>query len=112
MPAQPPALARRAALPAPRRPPPFPGYPAAAPLPYRTSGLAVTALLCAVFGLCTGVLAAPAVILAHLALARLRRDPFLRGRGMARAALVLGYGTLIVLTLFVASVWVSFWLGF
>lgn len=88
--------------------PPFPGYPASMPLPLRTSGLAVVGLACALGGLCTGALAVPAVVLAHLALTRMRHDPFLRGRGMARAALVLGYATLGVLALVMAAIWVSF----
>ena len=100
MPAQPPAIAPhrspapRARPPAPAFPPPFRGYPAAAPLPYRTSGLAVASLLLALGGACTGMLALPAVALGHLALVRMRRDPFLRGRWVARAGLVIGYGTL------------------
>lgn len=87
--------------------PPFPGYPASVPLPLRTSGLAVVGLACALGGLCTGALALPAVVLGHLALARIRHDPFLRGQGMARAALVMGYATLGVLALLVAVLWMS-----
>lgn len=93
--------------PAPAHVPLFPGYPASVPLPLRTSGLAVVGLACALGGLCTGALALLAVVLGHLALRRMRRDPFLRGRGMARATLALGYATLVGLALVAAVLWLS-----
>jgi hypothetical protein len=61
----------------------------------RTSALAVASLICSLSSLliCMGWL--PGIICGHLAKARIRRDPSLKGRSLATAGLVIGYGTLI-----------------
>jgi Domain of unknown function (DUF4190) len=70
-------------------PPPVPTPPA------RTSGLAVASLVCSLSSLiiCVGWL--PGIICGHIAKAHMRRDPTLKGRGMATAGLIIGYATLI-----------------
>jgi hypothetical protein len=79
------------ALPArlPLRPPP--AQPIAPQQP-KTSGLAIASLVCSAgsfiiipFGFI------PGIICGHLALKQLTREPGLRGRGLAKAGLILGY---------------------
>jgi hypothetical protein len=69
----------------PRREPPAPG-------PVRTSGLALASLICSAgsfilipFGFI------PGIICGHMARRRLAQSPGLRGRGLAKAGLILGY---------------------
>lgn len=83
-------------------PPPVPEAAAAASS--RTSGLAVASLVCSLSSLvvCVGWL--PAIICGHLAKARIRRNPALKGQGLATAGLTLGYLTLIFETTLVAAV--------
>lgn len=102
-------------------PPPYPPVPHSAPslagyapfegsqwgaTPTPMSGQAVGSLICAGVGLVGGMLFLPllaslaGIILGHLALAGINRSGgFLRGRGLAVAALVCGYGAIF------------FWLG-
>jgi len=56
--------------------------------PARTSGLAVASL---VFSLVGPITCIPAIICGHLALRRIRKEPTLRGRGLALAGLIIGY---------------------
>ena len=82
-------------------PPPVPE--AAAMANPRTSGLAVASLICSLSSLiiCIGWL--PGIICGHLAKARIRRDPTLKGRGLATAGLIISYGTVILATGLVAA---------
>ena len=70
-------------------PPPLPGSPA--PTAPRTSGLAVASLVCSLSSLITCVGWLPGIICGHLARSRIRRDPSLKGSGLATAGLVIGY---------------------
>lgn len=74
-------------------PPPFPGRNA--PVVQQTSHLAVASLVCSLLSLilCVGWL--PGIICGHLAKGRLRRNPSLKGLGMAKAGLVIGYLVLV-----------------
>jgi hypothetical protein len=68
---------------------------AAARASARTSGLAVASLICSLSSLvlCVGWL--PGIICGHLAKARIRRDPTLKGRSLATAGLIISYATLL-----------------
>jgi hypothetical protein len=58
----------------------------------KTSGLAVASLVCSLLG---GLGFIPAIICGHMAKARMRRDPSLKGRGLATWGLALGYLSLV-----------------
>lgn len=94
------ALAQAAPTPPPPRPPmPTAAAPAANPGP-QSSGMALASLICgiAAFILLPILAAVPAIILGHIALSRIRRDPFgFGGRGQAVAGLVLGYVNLALI---------------
>ena len=57
----------------------------------RTSGLAIASLVCSVSSLITCIGWLPGIICGHLARARIRRNPSLKGQGLATAGLVIGY---------------------
>jgi hypothetical protein len=73
--------------------------PSAAPLhpglhPHRTSQLAVWSLVSGLFCftcICSFVGALGAILLGHMGLSEIKRDPALHGRGMAITGLILGY---------------------
>jgi len=65
--------------------PPAPGGPPAA---QKTSGLAIASLVCSLF-LCLGAI--PGIICGHLAKRRIKRDPSLKGMGLANAGLIISY---------------------
>jgi len=90
---------------APMVPSPLPGTPSSAqaytPAP-QTSKLATWALVCGCLSLLCGIFASiPAIILGHMGLSEIKKNPALQGRGMALAGMILGYvfTTLIVLYL-------------
>jgi hypothetical protein len=57
-----------------------------------TSQLAIWALVCGCVSFLCGFLASiPAVVLGHLALGQIKRNPGLQGKGMALAGLIIGY---------------------
>ncbi len=65
-------------------------------------GLAVFALVLSCLAFLLGPLTAiPGLICGHIAAAACRRDPDLRGRGMATAALIIGYVVIGAVVLFV-----------
>jgi hypothetical protein len=73
----------------------LPWHPAT-PAPPRTSRLATAALACAVAGpLTAGITAVLAIIFGHMALYRIRRTTE-RGRGLATAAVALGWLTVLI----------------
>lgn len=75
----------------PANPPPvLPGNTATA-VP-RTSRLAIASLVCSLT--CIGWL--PGIICGHLARSRIRRDPSLKGGGLATAGLIIGYLFLVI----------------
>jgi len=57
----------------------------------RTSGLAIASLICSLSSLITCVGWLPGIICGHLAKSRMRRNPSLKGSGLATAGLVIGY---------------------
>jgi prepilin-type processing-associated H-X9-DG protein len=79
-----------------------PGYEPQTPLPKRkTPGIAIASLVCGILSwVCAGPLAAiPAVITGHMALGRIKRSAgALGGRGLAIAGLILGYASIVVMT--------------
>jgi hypothetical protein len=85
---------------APLAPAPGVGVPVA-----ETSGLAVASLVCGVGGLACAVTAVPAIITGHMARGQIKRNPALRGAGMALAGLILGY---LVIALFLVIFTISF----
>lgn len=57
-----------------------------------TSGLAVASLTLAILSIVLGPFGCiPAIICGHIARAKIRRDPTLRGGGLAVAGLIIGY---------------------
>jgi len=77
-----------------------------APVPAgeRTSGMAIAALVCGISSLVVGITFIPAIILGHLSLGEIKRNPGMQGRGMAIAGLIFGY---LMPLLFVAVVVIS-----
>lgn len=76
--------------------PPVPAAPIPAPYPVggasTTSQLAIWALVCGCLGMFFSLLASiPAIILGHLGLSQIKKNPGMRGHGMALAGLILGY---------------------
>ena len=57
----------------------------------RTSGLAIASLVCSLSSLITCVGWLPGIICGHLAKSRIRRNPSLKGSGLATAGLIIGY---------------------
>ena len=83
--------------------PVIPGTAAAAAYPVGvaapTSQLAIWALVCGCASiLCSVFSAIPAIILGHMGLSEIKKNPALQGRGMALAGMILGY---IITALFV-----------
>jgi len=65
-------------------------YPAGVAAP--TSKLAIWALVCGCLGFFLSLLASiPAIVLGHMALNETRKNPAIRGHGMALAGTILGY---------------------
>lgn len=91
------------AAPAVRRMPQAPSHAA----PPHTSPLAVWSLILSLATVILGPLGCvPGIVCGHLARRAMRRDPNLRGRGLATAGLMVGYALLaigLVLTAFVAA---------
>lgn len=57
-----------------------------------TSKLAIWALVCGCLSLLLGLLTSiPAIILGHLGLSKIKKNPVLQGRSMALAGLIIGY---------------------
>jgi DNA-directed RNA polymerase subunit RPC12/RpoP len=78
----------------------------AVPVASRNSGLAIASLVCSLSSLVTCVGWLPGIICGHLAKSRLRRDPSLKGQGLATAGLVIGY---LILALEVGTAAVKLW---
>jgi len=72
----------------------------------RTSGLAIASLVCSLASLimCVGWL--PGIICGHLAKSRIRRNPSLKGNGLATAGLLIGY---LILMLEAGTAAVQMW---
>ncbi len=85
-------------------PPPVPGAAVPPAVPTRTEPMAVWAIVlgiisflgCSLGGFLAGI---PAVICGHIGLARIKRNPALRGGGMALTGLITGYISIAVIPL-------------
>ena len=107
--------------PYPQQPPPYPQYPQYpqqpqynvyqpqgvypfAAAPGRTSGLAIASMVLGIVWI-YWIGSILAVIFGHIAISQAKKDPRLRGKGMAIAGLVLGYVGigLLVVTIMVAA---------
>jgi hypothetical protein len=87
---------------------PVAGMPSMPPVPFPVSSipsipaqatssqLALWAVICGLGGLLCGITMIPAIILGHLALSEIKRNPALKGRGMAITALIIGYLWLLI----------------
>lgn len=75
--------------------PPNPVTPAAPPASttqsQKTSGLAIASLVCSLASLVTCIGWLPGIICGHIAKAKIRKNPALKGAGLATAGLVVGY---------------------
>ena len=83
-----------------------PGVSTETYVPARTSGLAITSLVCGILGLfCGFVSGIPAVICGHIALKQIADSKVrLEGRGMAIAGLVLGYFSIAIILLWLFAI--------
>jgi len=72
----------------------------------RTSRLAIASLICSLSSLITCVGWLPGIICGHLAKSRIRRNPLLKGSGLATAGLIIGY---LILMLEVGTAAVRIW---
>ncbi|GAB4027168.1 hypothetical protein GCM10028773_57800 [Spirosoma koreense] len=74
-------------------------------VPGQTSGLAIAALVCGIlsFFLLGIVLGPLAIIFGGVALSKIRKEPGLKGRGMAVAGLVLGIVATVILLVVLAA---------
>lgn len=73
-----------------------------------TNQYAIIGFICSLAGVATGISAIVGIVLGHIALSQLRRDPYQEGRGFAIAALAIGYGLLALGVLFILF-WVVIW---
>ncbi len=85
------------------------GVPALNAPATHTSQLAFWSLVCACLSyLCSLLTAIPAIILGHLALGAIKKDPRLQGRGYALAGLIIGYAmtviTVVALGIYIAMI--------
>lgn len=75
--------------------PPVPGSVASMPpmpAPVASSKLAMWSLICGVCSLLCGIFTAlPAIILGHMGLSEIKKNPAIQGRGMALTGLIIGY---------------------
>jgi hypothetical protein len=76
-----------------------------------TSGLAIGALVCGIIGVLLSPLGIVAVILGHQGLSQTKRNPALKGGGMALAGLVLGYIELALMMISIVAIGVLIALG-
>jgi hypothetical protein len=98
-----------AAVSTPPVPPTAVGIPPSTPTPVlaaeqRTSGAAIGSLVCGLAGLLFALLGIVAVILGHKSRAEIKRDPSLKGEGMALAGLILGYCEIALTALSVVAI--------
>ena len=91
-------------------PPALPGTAAyyADYAPAETSQSAIWSLVCGCLSLLCGLFTSiPAVILGHMALSEIKKNPRLQGRGMAIAGLIIGYIVLAIGVLYLGVVALS-----
>ncbi len=76
----------------------------AAPVAPKTSALAVASLVCSLGSLLIFPLFIPGIVCGHMALSRLKKDPTLRGRNMAKTGLIVGYVVLALGILMIIAI--------
>ena len=62
-----------------------------------TSKLAIAAIICAILGWVLVVPLIPAIVMGHLALSKIKKNPLLKGRAIAITSLVICYAWLAIL---------------
>ena len=72
----------------------------------KTSGMAKASLVLGIIGVFITILSILAIIFGFIALGQIKREPILKGKGMAVAGLILGF---IIFASWIISM---FWLGF
>jgi len=90
--------------------PAIPGYVHNIPVPTgeRTSGLAIASL---VSNIVCGIGSLVAIVLGHLSLAEIKKNPALQGRGIALAGLIIGYSITFLCVISVVAISVLIALG-
>ena len=94
---------------APGATPAIPGTPVVpgTPLPVAgpNSNLALAALICGCVSIICWLLASlPAIILGHMGLSQIKKNPGMQGRGMALAGLILGYVTMGFFLIYIIAI--------
>ncbi|PWD51648.1 hypothetical protein C8046_14335 [Serinibacter arcticus] len=99
------------APPSPYAPSPYASGPYAGYQVQPQNQMSLIALICSLAGLVTGVSVIAGIVCGHIALSQLRQNPQQTGRGMAIAALAVGYG-LLALGAILVVLWVTLVLSF
>ena len=89
--------------------PTMPGAPVPEGVVYgttaRTSQLAIWSLVCGCLSLlCSLFASVPAIILGHMGLSEIKKNPGLQGRGMAMAGMILGYVFTTLIIIYIISI--------
>lgn len=85
----------------------YPPYSPYAPGAGRTSGLAISSMVCGILGIigCFPLLGVPAVICGHMAMGQIDNGAIpLAGRGMALSGLIMGYIQLIMCIVVIVAI--------
>jgi Domain of unknown function (DUF4190) len=97
--------AQRTTVALPARLPPKPPPTGVPPQSAKTSGLAIASLICSIGNFLIIPLGfIPGIICGHLAMKQLAREPVLKGRGLAKAGLIIGYVGLVLFVVVVVAV--------
>jgi uncharacterized membrane protein len=73
--------------------------------PGRTSQLAIWSLVCGCLSLfCSLIASVPAIVLGHMGLSEIKKNPGLQGRGMAMAGMILGYVFTTLIIIYIISI--------
>ena len=96
--------------------PPSGAIPVAAPyvggVIQPTSKLAIWALVCGCLSLVCGIFSSiPAIVLGHMGLSEIKKNPALQGRGMALAGAILGYVFTALIAIYLIAIVVLLSLG-
>jgi hypothetical protein len=92
--------------------PPVPAAPYPAGVTAPTSKLAIWALVCGCLSLLCGLFASiPAIILGHMGVSEIKKNPAVQGRGMALAGMILGYVFTVLIVIYLVSLVVLISMG-